>query len=120
MEELCAQCCRLVEFIICFHMCISRNIVYLCIQKFCSATGEKICSVNIDHESTFLMLGPISKANAPQSMSDSLNQEPTQSLWRWPWGLCRQLGPQIKNQSPMEQIVAPDQKPMGPLEQVGP
>ena len=56
MEELCAQCCMLVEFIICFRMCIGRNIVHLCIQKICPATDEKICSVNLDRESTFLML----------------------------------------------------------------
>ena len=48
---------RTVLFIISFLMRISRNILYLCIQKFCSADGEKICSVNLDQEITFLTLG---------------------------------------------------------------
>ena len=31
----------------------SGNVLYLSIRKFCSATGEKICSVNLHHEITF-------------------------------------------------------------------
>ena len=37
-------------------MRISWNVLLLRIRKFCSAAGEKICSVNFDREITFLTL----------------------------------------------------------------
>ena len=67
-------------------------------------------------------LGPLEVTGAtdqnpmgPYSKRESLNQEPTQSLWRRPWGHWSQLGPQIK--CPMEQVAAQDKKLIGPLNQ---
>ena len=57
-SRICTQCCKLVDRYHHFLTHTSGNALYLCIRKFCSAADEKICSVNLDHEITFLTLNP--------------------------------------------------------------
>ena len=58
VEELSARCCMLLDIHHLFSHALKRKYLYLLIRKFCYATGEKICSVNLDRGITFPTLPP--------------------------------------------------------------
>ena len=82
-----AQCCKLVDrySIRYFFMRASGNVLYQDIRNLCSATGEKICSMNLDHEITFHTLYPraLPRNNLPEiSISSQISPTLFGKYWQ--------------------------------------